>query len=166
MGISAPLAGLTIFILLFSSLEKYSTHYSADDRSNGNRHDYHGALIGMGYTCILLSSMIAISDAYLRSSIQLHILLEFSGPSQTRGRTWTKLLKSVVRPIYLRPMLYTSITSSVGFYSRYANTNTTYKYSGGFCFGTGILLAFVITYNVYAFLLVSRMNNASFRKVK
>jgi hypothetical protein len=162
MGISAPLAGLTIFILLFFFFRNIPLIIAPMIVAMATVMITMGALIGMGYTVHIMSSMIAIFLMPIAVVDSVHILSEFSDRHKP-GADLNETIEEVVGHLFT-PMLYTSITSSVGFYSLMLTPIPPVQIFGGFV-GTGILLAFLITITFMPSYL-SRMNNASLEKLQ
>nr|WP_297347380.1 MMPL family transporter [uncultured Glaciecola sp.] len=162
MGISAPLAGLTIFILLFFFFRNIPLIIAPMVVAMATVMITMGALIGMGYTVHIMSSMIAIFLMPIAVVDSVHILSEFSDRHKP-GADLNETIEEVVGHLFT-PMLYTSITSSIGFYSLMLTPIPPVQIFGGFV-GTGILLAFIITITFMPSYL-SRMNNASLEKLQ
>ncbi|WP_460311622.1 efflux RND transporter permease subunit [Aliiglaciecola aliphaticivorans] len=142
MGISAPLAGLTIFILLFIFFRNLPLIIAPMIVAMATVIITMGALIGMGFTVHIMSSMIAIFLMPIAVVDSVHILSEFSDRHKP-GEDLQETIEEVVGHLFT-PMLYTSITSSVGFYSLMLTPIPPVQIFGAFV-GTGILLAFLIT---------------------
>lgn len=142
MGIAAPLAGLTIFVLLFVFFRNFPLIYAPMIVAMATVIITMGALIGMGFTVHIMSSMIAIFLMPIAVVDSVHILSEFSDRHKP-GQSVQQTIKTVVGHLFT-PMLYTSVTSAVGFYSLLLTPIPPVKVFGFFV-GTGILLAFVIT---------------------
>ena len=162
MGISAPLAGLTIFILLFFFFRNIPLIIAPMVVAMATVMITMGALIGMGYTVHIMSSMIAIFLMPIAVVDSVHILSEFSDRHKP-GADLNETIEEVVGHLFT-PMLYTSITSSIGFYSLMLTPIPPVQIFGGFV-GTGILLAFLITITFMPSYL-SRMNSASLEKLQ
>lgn len=162
MGISAPLAGLTIFVLLFLFFRNFPLIIAPMIVAMATVMITMGALIGMGFTVHIMSSMIAIFLMPIAVVDSVHILSEFSDRYKP-GQDLRATIEEVVGHLFT-PMLYTSVTSSVGFYSLMLTPIPPVQIFGAFV-GTGILLAFLITITfVPAYL--SRMNSESLVKLQ
>jgi predicted RND superfamily exporter protein len=121
-----------------------------------------GALIGAGFTVHIMSSMIAIFLMPIAVVDSVHILSEFSGRYKP-GNDLKETVEGVVGHLFT-PMLYTSITSSIGFYSLMLTPIPPVQIFGAFV-GTGILLAFLITITfIPAFL--TRLSDKSLRSLQ
>lgn len=162
MGISAPLAGLMIFILLFIFFRNIALITAPMVVAMATVIIIMGALIGMGFTVHIMSSMIAIFLMPIAVVDSVHILSEFSDRYKP-GRDLNATIEEVIGHLFT-PMLYTSITSAVGFYSLMLTPIPPVKIFGAFV-GSGILLAFVITITfIPAYL--SRMSEASLSRLQ
>jgi predicted RND superfamily exporter protein len=74
-----------------------------------------GALIGLGFTVHIMSSMIPVFLMPIAILDDVHILSEFFDRYRVLGDKRRAILEAM-RPLY-KPMLYTSLTSAVGFAS-------------------------------------------------
>lgn len=162
MGISAPLAGVTIFILLFFFFRNIPLIIAPMIVAMATVMITMGALIGMGFTVHIMSSMIAIFLMPIAVVDSVHILSEFSDRHKP-GANLNETIEEVVGHLFT-PMLYTSVTSSIGFYSLMLTPIPPVQIFGAFV-GTGILLAFVITITFMPSYL-SRMNSSALEKLQ
>ncbi|MFQ5798218.1 MAG: RND family transporter [Bacteroidota bacterium] len=115
MGILAPLIGLVIFLLMFFLFRKVSLIVSPMIVAMFSVVWGMGALIGLGFTVHIMSSMIPIFLMPIAVLDSVHILSEFYDRYpvlQDRKRT----LLAVTDELFT-PMFYTSITTAVGFAS-------------------------------------------------
>jgi predicted RND superfamily exporter protein len=115
MGILAPLTGLVIFLLMYLLFRKISLIVSPMIVAMFSVAWGMGALIGSGFTVHIMSSMIPIFLMPIAVLDAIHILSEFYDryPAlKDRKRT----LLAVTDELFT-PMLFTSITSAVGFAS-------------------------------------------------
>ncbi len=115
MGVSAPLAGLVIFLVMFFFFRKFSLITSAMIVAVMSVIWTMGLLIGTGNTVHILSSMIPIFLMPIAVVDSIHILSEFFDNS-TSGRSRETVFGEVMDKL-MTPMFYTSVTSSVGFAS-------------------------------------------------
>lgn len=115
MGLTAPLTGLVIFLLMFLLFRKLTLVISPMFVAMFSVVWGMGLLIGLGFTVHIMSSMIPVFLMPIAVLDSVHILSEFYDlyPS-TRDRR--KTLMAVTDQLFT-PMLYTSITSAVGFAS-------------------------------------------------
>lgn len=113
MGILAPLIGLVIFILLFLLFRKLSLVISPMVVAMFSVAWAMGGLIGLGFTVHIMSSMIPIFLMPIAVLDSVHILSEFYDRYPAL-RDRKKTLLAVTDELFT-PMLYTSITTAVGF---------------------------------------------------
>lgn len=113
MGITAPLAGFFIMILLFLLFRKGVFLVPPMMDAMLAVCWAMGLLIGMGFTVHIMSSMIPIFLMPIALLDDIHILSDFFDryPSIKDRR---KTIIAVMKDLY-RPMFFTSITSAVGF---------------------------------------------------
>ncbi len=142
MGISAPLAGLVIFILLYLFFRNVPFILAAMAVAMATVIITMGLLIGLGFTVHIMSSMIAIFLMPIAVVDSVHILSEFADRHKP-GDDVKKTLREVMSHLF-QPMLFTSITSAVGFLSLLLTPIPPVQIFGAFV-GFGILLAFAIT---------------------
>ena len=142
MGVAAPLAGLAIFILLWHFFRNIPLIIAPMVVAMATVLIIMGSLIGLGFTVHIMSSMIAIFLMPIAVVDSVHILSEFADRYKA-GDNASDTVKKVMAHLY-KPMLFTSITSAVGFYSLMLTPIPPVKVFGAFI-GTGILLAFVLT---------------------
>lgn len=142
MAISAPLAGLMIFVLMwvfFRSLLLISAPMLV---AMGAVIITMGLLIGQGYTVHIMSSMIPIFLMPIAVVDSVHILSEFADRYRP-GENPREALKEVLDHLFT-PMLFTSVTSAVGFASL-AFTPIPPVQIFGLHVAFGIMLAFLLT---------------------
>lgn len=142
MGISAPLAGLTIFVLLFVFFRNIPFIAAPMILAMATVLISMGLLIGMGFTVHIMSSMIAIFLMPIAVVDSVHILSEFADRYRQNNDA-----KAVIRQVMghlFTPMLFTSVTSTVGFLSLMLTPIPPVQIFGAFV-GFGIMLAFVLT---------------------
>jgi predicted RND superfamily exporter protein len=162
MGISAPLAGLTIFILLFVFFRNIPLIIAPMIVAMATVIVTMGLLIGFGFTVHIMSSMIAIFLMPIAVVDSVHILSEFSDRYKP-GEDAKAIIRKVVGHLFT-PMLFTSVTSCVGFFSLMLTPIPPVQIFGGFV-GFGILFAFVVTITfIPAY--ISRMSPASLQKLQ
>ncbi|WP_338456522.1 MMPL family transporter [uncultured Alteromonas sp.] len=162
MAIAAPAAGAMIFILLFLFFRNWSLITAPMIVAMATVIITMGALIGMGFTVHIMSSMIAIFLMPIAVVDSVHILSEFSDrykPGENAG----KVITHVVEHLF-KPMLFTSLTSSAGFFSLMLTPIPPVQIFGAYI-GFGILLAFLITLTfIPAY--ISRMSPAALSKLQ
>ena len=142
MGIAAPMAGLAIFILMLWFFRSITLVIGSMIVAISTVIITMGLLIGMGFTVHIMSSMIAIFLMPIAVVDSTHILSEFADEYR-KGKNPKAVIEQVVTRLF-KPMLYTSLTSAVGFLSLMLTPIPPVKVFGGFI-AFGILLAFVIT---------------------
>jgi predicted RND superfamily exporter protein len=142
MAISAPLAGLMIFILMWVFFRSFLLITAPMLVAMGSVIITMGLLIGQGYTVHIMSSMIPIFLMPIAVVDSVHILSEFADRYRP-GEDPKVALKEVLGHLFT-PMLYTSVTSAVGFASL-AFTPIPPVQIFGLHVAFGIMLAFVLT---------------------
>lgn len=142
MAISAPLAGLMIFILMWVFFRSLLLITAPMLVAMGAVIITMGLLIGQGYTVHIMSSMIPIFLMPIAVVDSVHILSEFADRYRP-GDNPRRALTEVMRHLFT-PMLFTSITSAVGFASL-AFTPIPPVQIFGLHVAFGIMLAFLLT---------------------
>lgn len=142
MGISAPLAGLMIFALLWLFFRNIAFITAPMIVAMATVIITMGALIGAGFTVHIMSSMIAIFLMPIAVVDSVHIMSEFSDRYK-QGDDPNQVIEEVMGHLFT-PMLFTSITSTVGFLSLMLTPIPPVQIFGAFV-GGGILLAFTLT---------------------
>lgn len=142
MGVAAPLAGLAIFVLLWYFFRNFPLIIAPMIVAMATVIIIMGTLIGMGFTVHIMSSMIAIFLMPIAVVDSVHILSEFADRYR-KGDRVNAVLTEVMKHLY-KPMLFTSLTSAVGFFSLLLTPIPPVKVFGAFI-GSGILLAFALT---------------------
>ena len=161
MGVAAPLAGLAIFVLLWYFFRNFPLIIAPMVVAMATVIIIMGSLIGMGFTVHIMSSMIAIFLMPIAVVDSVHILSEFAEKYKT-GDAAGDVVKGVMKHLYT-PMLYTSVTSAIGFYSLMLTPIPPVKVFGAFI-GTGILLAFALTI-IYIPAYISRLKPETLAKL-
>jgi predicted RND superfamily exporter protein len=161
MGVAAPLAGLAIFVLLWYFFRNFPLIIAPMVVAMATVIIIMGSLIGMGFTVHIMSSMIAIFLMPIAVVDSVHILSEFA-EKYKKGDDAGDVVKGVMKHLYT-PMLYTSITSAIGFYSLMLTPIPPVKVFGAFI-GTGILLAFALTI-IYIPAYISRLKPETLAKL-
>lgn len=142
MAISAPLAGLMIFALMWVFFRSLLLITAPMLVAMGAVIITMGLLIGQGYTVHIMSSMIPIFLMPIAVVDSVHILSEFADRYRP-GEEPKAALKEVLKHLFT-PMLYTSLTSAVGFASL-AFTPIPPVQVFGLHVAFGIMLAFLLT---------------------
>ncbi|MBL4606237.1 MAG: MMPL family transporter [Pseudomonadales bacterium] len=142
MAISAPLAGLFIFALMWYFFRSVTLITAPMIMSMIVVIATMGLLIGMGYTVHIMSSMIPIFLMPIAVVDSVHLLSEFAD-NYRPGKDPKQVTREVMQHLFT-PMLFTSITSALGFASL-ALTPIPPVQVFGLYVAFGILLAFVLT---------------------
>ncbi len=142
MGISAPLAGVMIFILMWWFFRNVRLIVAPMIVAMATVIATMGLLIGAGFTVHIMSSMIPIFLMPIAVVDSVHILSEFADRYDPEEGT-EAVIRKVVGHLY-RPMLFTSVTSAVGFASLLLTPIPPVQVFGAFV-AFGILLAFILT---------------------
>ncbi len=161
MGVSAPLAGLLVLILMWVFFRSWTLVVAPMLVAVLTVVATMGLLIGFGFTVHIMSSMIPIFLMPIAVVDSVHILSEFADLyPHIRDRRET--VKRVVRELF-RPMLYTSLTSAAGFASLALTPIPPVRVFGVFV-AIGIILAFLLTLTfVPAYIVL--MNEARLEKL-
>ncbi|MEW6984096.1 RND family transporter [Colwelliaceae bacterium 6471] len=162
MGIAAPMAGLAIFLLLWYFFRNFPLIIAPMIVAMATVIIIMGTLIGLGFTVHIMSSMIAIFLMPIAVVDSVHILSEFADRYKS-GDDASKVITKVMGHLFT-PMLFTSITSAVGFYSLLLTPIPPVKIFGAFI-GSGILLAFLLTV-IYLPVYISRLSPATLDKLQ
>jgi uncharacterized protein len=162
MGISAPLAGVAIFLLLWFFFRSLPLIVAPMIVAMVTVIATMGLLIGMGFTVHIMSSMIPIFLMPIAVVDSVHIMSEFADRYRP-GRSQQETLREVIGHLF-RPMLFTSVTSTVGFASLALTPIPPVQVFGAFV-AFGIMLAFLLTI-VFIPAWVSRMKPASLEKMQ
>ena len=115
MAISAPLAMLVIFLLMYSFFRKPILLVAVMIDAMVAVICTMGLLIGLGYTVHIMSSMIPIFIMPMAVLDDVHVLSEFYDRYQKTGDR-RATLQAVMEELFM-PMLYTTLTTAVGFAS-------------------------------------------------
>lgn len=142
MAISAPLAGLIIFLLMLLFFKKINLVISPMLLAVIVVVITMGLLIGLGFPVHIMSSMIPIFLMPISVLDSVHILSEFFDrfPSLKNKRI---AILAVMDELF-KPMLFTSLTSGVGFLSLASSPIPPVQIFGVFV-AAGIMLAWVLT---------------------
>ncbi|MBD3264602.1 MAG: MMPL family transporter [Candidatus Omnitrophica bacterium] len=115
MAISAPLAALIIFALMFFFFKNVKLILSPMLLAIATILITMGLLIGLGFPVHIMSSMIPIFLMPIAVLDSVHILSEFFDKYRHKGNK-KETIYEVIDELFT-PMLYTSLTSAVGFFS-------------------------------------------------
>jgi len=142
MAVSAPLAALVIFLLMWWFFRSFSLVLSPMIVAMTTVTITMGALIASGFTVHIMSSMIPIFLMPIAVVDSVHLLSEFVDIYPKTGDR-KAAIKEVVGHLFA-PMLYTSLTSAAGFLSLTLTPIPPVRVFGVFV-ALGIGLAFVLT---------------------
>ncbi len=115
MGIVAPLAFMLILLIVFIMFRQVAFLVPIALTAMFSVIWAMGLLIGMGFSVHIMSSMIPVFLMPIAILDDIHILSEFFDRYRVLGNKRRALIESM-RPLY-KPMLYTTLTSAVGFAS-------------------------------------------------
>jgi len=142
MGISAPLAGVMIFLLMLYFFRSAPLVVAPMLVAMATVIVSMGLMIGLGFTVHIMSSMIPIFLMPIAVVDSVHIMSEFAD-NYREGADAKAIISRVVDHLFT-PMLFTSLTSAVGFLSLLLTPIPPVQIFGIFV-AFGILLAFVLT---------------------
>jgi predicted RND superfamily exporter protein len=115
MAVVAPLAFMVILLIIYIMFRQVAFLIPVALTAMFSVIWAMGALIGMGFTVHIMSSMIPVFLMPIAILDDVHILSEFFDRYRVLGDKRQALVEAM-RPLY-KPMLYTSLTSAVGFAS-------------------------------------------------
>ncbi len=142
MAVSAPLAALVIFLLMWWFFRSFALVLSPMIVAMTTVTITMGALIASGFTVHIMSSMIPIFLMPIAVVDSVHLLSEFVDIYPKTGDR-KAAIKEVVGHLFA-PMLYTSLTSAAGFLSLTLTPIPPVRVFGVFV-ALGIGVAFVLT---------------------
>jgi len=142
MAISAPLAGLMIFLLMWYFFRNARLVLAPMIVAMLTVVITMGLLVGLGFTVHIMSSMIPIFLMPIAVVDSVHIMSEFADHYDPE-KDIKQSIGRVVDHLY-KPMLFTSLTTSVGFASLLLTPIPPVQVFGAFV-AFGVLLAFLVT---------------------
>jgi len=142
MGLMAPLTGAVIFLLLWFLFRKLTFALPAMAVAMFSVVWGMGLLIGTGFTVHIMSSMIPVFLMPIAVLDSVHVLSEFYD-RYPRIRDRRETLRQTMSSLFA-PMLYTSLTSAVGFGSLMLADIPPVRVFGGFV-AFGIMAAWLLT---------------------
>ena len=142
MAVSAPLAALVIFLLMWWFFRSFALVLSPMIVAMSTVTITMGALIASGFTVHIMSSMIPIFLMPIAVVDSVHLLSEFVDIYPKSGDRKVAI-REVIGHLFA-PMLYTSLTSAAGFLSLTLTPIPPVRVFGVFV-ALGIGLAFVLT---------------------
>ena len=142
MAVSAPLAGLMIFLLMWYFFRNARLVLAPMIVAMATVVITMGLLVGLGFTVHIMSSMIPIFLMPIAVVDSVHIMSEFADHYDA-DKDVKQSIERVVDHLY-KPMLFTSLTTSVGFASLLLTPIPPVQVFGAFV-AFGVLLAFLVT---------------------
>ncbi len=142
MAISAPAAGLLIFVIMLFFFRSMAIVAAPMIVAMATVILTMGAMIGVGFPVHIMSSMIPIFLMPIAVVNAIHMLSTFTDHYRP-GMDKKALIQDSVKELF-RPMLFTSITSLVGFVSLNTADIPPVKVFGSFV-AIGIAIAFLLT---------------------
>jgi hypothetical protein len=161
MGLSAPLAGLMIFLLMWYFFRSAKLVIAPMIVAMVTVIATMGLLIAMGFTVHIMSSMIPIFLMPIAVVDSVHIMSEFADRYRP-GSDPGSVISEVIDTLFT-PMLFTSVTTAVGFASLLLTPIPPVQIFGFFV-AFGVLLAFFVTI-VFLPAYVVRMKPASLEAI-
>ena len=145
MGVSAPLAGLFIMLLMLMFFRKISVVLAPMLIAIMVVAWTMGLLVLAGFKVHIMSSMIAIFLMPIAVLDAIHVLSEFHDRYQT-SRSRRDAIVSTIHELYA-PMVFTSVTTCVGFLSLFFAPIPPVRVFGGFV-AFGVAAAWLLTITV------------------
>jgi hypothetical protein len=142
MGVMAPITGMVIFLLLWLLFRKLTFILPAMGVAMFSVIWGMGLLIGTGFTVHIMSSMIPVFLMPIAVLDSVHVLSEFYDRYPRIGDR-RETLRQTMQALFA-PMLYTSLTSAVGFGSLMLADIPPVRVFGGFV-AFGIMAAWLLT---------------------
>ncbi|MDP8050857.1 MMPL family transporter [Pasteurella atlantica] len=142
MAISAPAAAALIFVLMLFFFRSPALVAAPMILAMATVIITMGLMIGMGFSVHIMSSMIPIFLMPIAVVDSIHVLSDFSD-NYRAGKDKKVLAEECVTDLF-RPMLFTSLTSLIGFLSLNTADIPPVRVFGSFV-GFGIILAFILT---------------------
>jgi len=142
MAVSAPLAGLVIFLLMWFFFRSLQLIAAPMLLAVATVIMTMGLLIGFGFPVHIMSSMIPIFLMPIAVLDSIHILSEFFD-KYPRYQDRQQTIRSVMEELF-SPMLFTSLTSAAGFFSLSFSPIPPVQVFGVFV-AAGVLIAWVLT---------------------
>ncbi|RDB41876.1 RND transporter [Halomonas sp. DQ26W] len=142
MAISAPLAGLLIFVVMVYFFRSVPLVVAPMLLAMATVIATMGLLIGLGYTVHIMSSMIPIFLMPIAVVDSVHVMSDFSDRCRA-GSDPREVMAEVIQELY-KPIVFTSLTTSVGFASLMLSPIPPVQVFGAFV-AFGVLLAMVLS---------------------
>lgn len=142
MAISAPLAGLVIFLSMLYFFRSLPLVVAPMLLAMATVISTMGLLIGMGYTVHIMSSMIPIFLMPIAVVASVHVLSNFA--DHYRPGDDPKAVMAEVMDKLFKPILFTGLTTAVGFLSLLTTPIPPVQVFGGFI-SFGVVIALLLT---------------------
>jgi uncharacterized protein len=142
MAVSAPLAGLLIFLIMVWFFRSVPLVIAPMVLAMVTVIATMGLLIGMGYTVHIMSSMIPIFLMPIAVVASVHVLSGFTDRCNA-GDDPRAVMAEVMQSLY-KPVIFTALTTTVGFASLTLTPIPPVQVFGAFV-AIGVLLAMVLT---------------------
>lgn len=142
MAVSAPLAGLLIFLIMLYFFRSVPLVIAPMALAMVTVIATMGLLIGMGYTVHIMSSMIPIFLMPIAVVASVHVLSAFTDRCRA-GDDPQQVMGEVMQSLY-KPVIFTALTTTVGFAALTLTPIPPVQVFGAFV-AVGVLLAMVLT---------------------
>jgi len=142
MAISAPLAGILIFLIMLYFFRSVPLVVAPMLLAMVTVISTMGLLIGLGYTVHIMSSMIPIFLMPIAVVASIHVLSGFTDRC-TAGADTEATMEEVIQSLY-KPVIFTALTTTVGFASLMLTPIPPVQVFGAFV-AVGVLFAMVLT---------------------
>ncbi len=142
MAVSAPLAGLLIFLIMLYFFRSVPLVIAPMILAMVTVIATMGLLIGFGFTVHIMSSMIPIFLMPIAVVASVHVLSGFTDRCQV-GDDPRQVMANVMQSLY-KPVIFTALTTTVGFASLTLTPIPPVQVFGAFV-AVGVLLAMVLT---------------------
>ncbi|MEA5445590.1 MMPL family transporter [Gammaproteobacteria bacterium AB-CW1] len=142
MAISAPLAGVLIFLIMLYFFRSVPLVVAPMLLAMATVISIMGLLIGMGYTVHIMSSMIPIFLMPIAVVASIHVLSGFTDRCRA-GDDTRAVMEEVIQSLY-KPVIFTALTTTVGFASLTLTPIPPVQVFGAFV-AVGVLFAMALT---------------------
>ncbi len=164
MGFSAPMAGLLIFLLMLAFFRRIRVVLAPMIIAVMTVIWTMGLLILLGYPVHIMSSMIPIFLMPIAVLNSIHILSEFHERYQ-KSKSQRVAITSTMNELY-GPMIFTSLTTAVGFASLMSASIPPVKVFGAFvAFGVAVAWILSVTFNPAYAVLLSKKTLSKFGRL-
>ncbi|MDQ2069083.1 efflux RND transporter permease subunit [Natronospira bacteriovora] len=142
MAISAPLAGILIFLIMLYFFRSVPLVVAPMLLAMATVISTMGLLIGLGYTVHIMSSMIPIFLMPIAVVASIHVLSGFTDRCSA-GADTQATMEEVIQSLY-KPVIFTALTTTVGFASLMLTPIPPVQVFGAFV-AVGVLFAMLLT---------------------